>query len=194
MTLHSMFSVPILHYNIDDWETNKKRILDCLPDLDDTHLESNGEVYTDFFHKERTDPLPPYADVVIDIITPYLREFTNGMKIEFTDMWFQSAYRGNKHGIHNHGHSGWSSVIYLEYDPEVHTATTFYSPFLNPWSGRLESFCPPVKEGDMIIFPSTIGHEAKENTSDIRRSIISYNMRGKVCTVRRTLFDEEVES
>jgi hypothetical protein len=45
----------------------------------------------------------------------------------------------------------------------------------------------------MIIFPSTIGHEAKENTSDIRRTVISYNMRGKVCTVRRTLFDEEVD-
>jgi len=187
-----MFSVPIAHFSIDNWQDNKKRILDCLPELDESHYESNGEVYTDFFHKERTDPLPSYSDTVIDIITPLLKQFTNGMKIEFTDMWFQRAYKGHKHGVHNHGHSGWSSIIYVEFDPRYHTATTFYSPFLNPWSGKLEEFCPPVKEGDMVIFPSTIAHEAKENKSDTRRTIVSYNMRGKVCTVRRTLFDKEV--
>lgn len=188
MTVHSMFSVPIIHYEIANWPTVKKRILDVLPKPSEGMLESNGEVYTDFFDFFESDQLPPYADDIIDIIKPYLSDFTDQRRVEFTDMWFQTAYTGQKHGLHNHGHSGWSSVIYVEFDPRVHTATHFYSPFNNPWSGRLEVFSPPVKEGDMIIFPATIAHEALPNESDKKRTIISYNLRGKVDVVKKSMW------
>ena len=188
MTVHSMFSVPIIHYEIANWPVNKKKILDALPERSQSHLDSNGEVFTDFFDNYDGDSLPEYADVVIDIIKPYLADFTDQRKIEFTDLWFQTAYSGQKHGLHNHGHSGWSSVIYVEFDPRVHTATHFYSPFGNPWSGTLEVFTPPVKEGDMIIFPATIAHEALPNESTKQRTIVSYNLRGKVDIVKKELF------
>ena len=183
-----MFEVPIIHYKIGDWRNNKKKILDALPRLNETMLESNGEVYTDFFLNYEGDNLPPYADTIIDIIKPYLADFTDQRRVEFTDMWFQSAFKGQKHGVHNHGHSGWSSVIYVEFNPKIHTSTHFYSPFLNPWSGRLQTFTPPVEEGDMIIFPATISHEALPNESDTKRTIISYNLRGKIDVVKKTLW------
>lgn len=94
-----------------------------------------------------------------------------------------------KHGVHNHGHSGWSAVLYVEFDPEYHTATKFYSPFNNPWSGRLQTFIPPVNEGDLVIFPATISHEALPNESERLRTIISFNLRGKVDKVKKTMWD-----
>ena len=188
MTIHSLFSIPIAHYEIQNWRQNKERIMNALPTLGWEHLESNGEQHTDFFHQDE-NLLPAYADTVISIIEPYLAEFTERRRIEFTDMWAQTSYKGNKHGIHNHGHSGWSSVIYVDFDPQVHTATQFISPFNNPWSGRLQTFQPPVKEGDMVIFPATIAHEALPNESDKPRTIISYNLRGKVDRVKKTMWE-----
>ena len=50
------------------------------------------------------------------------------------------------------------------------------------------SIQPKVKEGDMILFPSSLLHEAPVNRTDTRRTIISYNIRGYVDYVKHTLF------
>ena len=186
--IHSLFSIPIAHYEIENWRTNKERIMNALPQFGQEHIDSNLEQYTDFFHQDE-QLLPAYADTVIAIIEPYLAEFTERRRIEFTDMWCQTSYKGQKHGLHNHGHSGWSAVIYVDFDPQVHTATQFISPFNNPWSGRLQTFQPPVKEGDMVIFPATVAHEALPNESDKPRTIVSFNLRGKVDKVKKTMWE-----
>ena len=79
--------------------------------------------------------------------------------------------------------------IYVEFDPELHESTQFYSPFRNVWNGNLETFQAPVKEGDMVIFPATISHEAPVNRSDTRRTIVSYNLRGHTDYVKKKLWD-----
>tara|TARA_B100000427_G_scaffold307432_1_gene294905 strand:- start:355 stop:945 length:591 start_codon:yes stop_codon:yes gene_type:complete len=186
-----MFQVPIIHYEIKNWEVNKNKILRALPPETDEHMDPEDHgLYTDFFKNAHVgnDDMPPYADAVIEVIKPYLADFTDQRRVEFTDMWYQKYYRGVSHGPHNHGHSGWSSVIYVEFDPEVHQATQFYSPFHNVWNGNLETFIPPVNEGDMVLFPSTITHEALPNRSDTRRTIVSYNLRGKVDVVKKTMW------
>jgi len=187
-----MFSVPIIHYEIENWEFNKKRILDALPPECPEHADPQDHgLYTDFFltAAEGVTEMPSYSKTVIDIIKPYLADFSGERRIEFTDMWYQKYYKGVQHSYHNHGHSGWSSVIFVEFDPELHEATQFISPFNNIWNGNLEIFQPPVKEGDMILFPSTIAHEAPPNRSDTRRTIVSYNLRGHTDTVKATLWE-----
>ena len=187
-----MFSVPIIHYEIENWEFNKKRILDALPPECPEHADPQDHgLYTDFFltAAEGVTEMPSYSKTVIDIIKPYLADFSGERRIEFTDMWYQKYYKGVQHSYHNHGHSGWSSVIFVEFDPKLHEATQFISPFNNIWNGNLEIFQPPVNEGDMIIFPSTIAHEAPPNRSDKRRTIVSYNLRGHTDTVKATLWE-----
>ena len=187
-----MFSVPIIHYEIENWEFNKKRILDALPPECPEHADPQDHgLYTDFFltAAEGVTEMPSYSKTVIDIIKPYLADFSGERRIEFTDMWYQKYYKGVQHSYHNHGHSGWSSVIFVEFDPELHEATQFISPFNNIWNGNLEIFQPPVKEGDMILFPSTIAHEAPPNRSDTRRTIVSYNLRGHTDLVKKELWD-----
>ena len=111
--IHSLFSIPIAHYEIENWRQNKERIMNALPILGREHLESNGEQYTDFFHQDEK-LLPAYADTVIAIIEPYLAEFTERRRIEFTDMVVSNIiYRSEALVLHNHGHSGWSAVIYV---------------------------------------------------------------------------------
>ena len=187
-----MFSVPIIHYPIANWAENKKKILDALPEENKERQDpqDNG-LFTDFFVNSAAEceEMPPYAETIISVIKPYLAEFTDQRRVEFSDMWYQKYYKGVQHQVHVHGHSGWSSVIYVEFDPDVHQATTFYSPFRNVWNGNLETFQAPVKEGDMVIFPATIAHEAPVNRSDTRRTIVSYNLRGHTDIVKKKLWD-----
>ena len=192
MAVYSMFEVPIIHYEIANWKENKKKILDALREECPEHSNpSDHGLFTDFFENAgpESKELPPYAQTILGVIKPYIADFSSERRVEFTDMWYQKYYKGVQHQVHTHGHSGWSCVMYVEFDPEVHEPTQFYSPFKNPWNGNLETFQPPVTEGDMVIFPSTIMHEAPANRSDKRRTIISYNIRGHVDVVKFKMWD-----
>ena len=189
-----MFSVQIIHYKIGNWEVNKKIIMDALPPESPENYEEEGGLYTDFFKNADKDStkLPPYGETVINIIKPYLADFTDQRRVEFTDMWYQYQNPGIDHGCHNHGHSGWSSVIYVEFDPLVHESTMFYSPFigLSP-NGNVETCQLKITEGDMVLFPSSILHDAPLNISDTRRTVVSYNIRGHVDAVKHTLWGDK---
>ena len=187
--VNAMFTVPIVHYPIENWSENKKKILDALPPEDDSQLEPNGSgLYTDFFINGKVKELPSYFHTVVDVIKPYLKSFMDGNPVEFVEMWYQKYYNMVEHKTHCHGFTGWSSIIYAEFDPKVHESTRFFSPFRQPWDCDVEVFQPKVKEGDMIIFPSSVLHEAPVNRTDTRRTIISYNIRGYVDYVKHTLF------
>ena len=187
--VNPMFTVPIVHYPIENWSENKKKILDALPPEDDSQLEPNGSgLYTDFFINGKVQELPSYFHTVVDVIKPYLKSFMDGNPVEFVEMWYQKYYNMVEHKTHCHGFTGWSSIIYVEFDPKVHQSTRFFSPFRQPWDCDVEVFQPKVKEGDMILFPSSVLHEAPVNRTDTRRTIISYNIRGYVDYVKHTLF------
>ena len=190
MSVYDMFTVPIYHYKIEDWDRNKKRILDVIPPEMPEHRDPEDlGLYSDYFvnAKVGNSKLPPYTDTVIDIIKPYLMDMSGGEKLDLTDIWYQKYYKGINHSTHCHGAIGLSSVIYVEYNPEVHSPTRFFSPFRDVWSGDCLTFEEQVEEGDMVIFPSSILHEAPANQSDVRRTIISYNLRGKVDTSKRVI-------
>jgi len=185
-----MFTVPIVYYPIKNWSENKKKILDALPPEDDSQLEPNGTgLYTDFFINGKVKEFPSYFHTVVDVIKPYLKSFMDGNPVEFVEMWYQKYYNMVEHKTHCHGFTGWSSIIYVEFDPKVHESTRFFSPFRQPWDCDVEVFQPKVKEGDMILFPSSLLHEAPVNRSDTRRTILSYNIRGYVDYVKHTLFE-----
>ena len=187
--VNAMFTVPIVHYPIENWSENKKKILDALPPEDDSQLEPSGSgLYTDFFINGKVKEFPSYFHTVVDVIKPYLKNFMDGNPVEFVEMWYQKYYNMVEHKTHCHGFTGWSSIIYVEFDPKVHQSTRFFSPFRQPWDCDVEVFQPKVKEGDMILFPSSVLHEAPVNRTDTRRTIISYNIRGYVDYVKHTLF------
>ena len=187
--VNSMFAVPIVYYPIANWSENKKKILDALPPEDDSQLEPNGTgLYTDFFINGKVKELPSYFHTVVDVIKPYLKDFMDGNPVEFVEMWYQKYYNMVEHKTHCHGFTGWSSIIYVEFDPKVHESTRFFSPFRQPWDCDMEVFQPTVKEGDMILFPSSVLHEAPVNRTDTRRTIVSYNIRGYVDYVKHELF------
>ncbi len=71
-----MFQVPIIHYEIENWDHNKKRILDAIPPECPEHADpqDNG-LYTDFFLTATGGPTRPVnttGDFQINELMPEL--------------------------------------------------------------------------------------------------------------------------
>ena len=171
--LHHPFKVPLFHYTVPNWSHYKPLLLDKIP----PYKRGGDTVSTDFLHQEK-DSRGAYFDLFDEFIKPVLEQFVQdtGHEIFIRNVWTQRAKKGDYHVPHNHGSNGWAAVLYADYNPNIHSATTFISPFTEFSSGDHMDFTPDVKEGDIIFFPSQLLHYANPNTSDKERVIVSFNM------------------
>ena len=84
------------------------------------------------------------------------------------DLWFQQYQRLNRHGWHVHGCT-YTGVYYLEL-PKKAPYTELIDPFHN------NKIIVKVKEGDLIIFPSGVIHQAPTVKANIQKTIVSFNL------------------
>jgi hypothetical protein len=180
------FAIPFANYKIPDWDKKKGQLMEIYDEYSKDNLE------------EQQKHLKPYADHVTDyetqedsksycqLIDPILREdFTHilsafghrGYNFRIGKAWFQYYESSHGHPVHNHAFGGYSSALFLEYDPECHRPTTFVSPILNNFDGNVVDYMPePVEEGHLLVFPSSLMHYAPTNTTNVRRTILSMNI------------------
>jgi len=79
-------------------------------------------------------------------------------------IWYQQYEKNSIHDWHVHSEN-YTGVYYLEY-PNGAPATELFDTKLN---------IPNVSEGDVVMFPSMTPHRAPRVTSDLRKTIVSYN-------------------
>lgn len=156
-------------YTLDNWQEKKEKILSSLPDLTDTHIITNHGInsnYTDYFDYTK----PSYYDTIIECVSNELTYFKTKIDrdIDVFSMWFETSQKFQHHQPHTHGDCGYSSVLYVSFDKKYHQATKFYLD---------EEYQPNIDEGNLIIFPSNVLHEAPQNTSEIPRTIVSFNIK-----------------
>ena len=164
---------PFFHFSLNEWHV--KKLVIC------KHLPKTG--FTDYHDLERSNysSIPEYASVVQNCVSEemnYVSKLIN-YPAALLGMWYERSEKNERHAVHNHGACGFSAVLYVDFDPEVHESTKFYFPFPDPMSGSIHSFNPIAKEGDLVVFPSSMLHEATPNQSDKPRTIISFNIMGK---------------
>ena len=88
---------------------------------------------------------------------------------KINEIWFQQYMKNSVHGWHSHS-SNFTNVYYLEL-PDDAPKTKILNPFDRKTIIELD-----VKEGDMVFFPSFVLHKAPENKSNLRKTIVSYNI------------------
>jgi len=169
----NMFNVPLFHFSLD-WnkEIKEKIIKKAILDRPDYQWKDGG-VYTDY-----SNTLPAYYEYVFSVIGGALDEFYKeiNIRLKVKEMFYQLYKKGSYHLVHNHGSLGFSGILFVSFNEDLHTATRFYSPFSNFIDGSVIGYRPVVKEGDLLIWPSSILHEAESNHSEEERIIISFNL------------------
>ena len=168
-----LFEFPAYKYKVDDWDFKKKGLLN--------RIHNNKFYRNDLqqFDTDRRSAGKSYVRYFEDFLKPELTEFCKEAEIScsVTDAWCVKYQKGNYQTIHNHRGWGFSGVLYVEYDPEVHTPTCFMAPWQNPRNDKtMLSYPQGVEEGSVIIFPSFWHHYVDPNKTRKQRVVISFDL------------------
>ena len=170
--IEPMFAVPIFHLYAKDWD-NKKVSLQDLSSHQDFKKDPGEYVPSDF----RTPSVK--WELIEPLIRDELQKFKDQVKInlEVDSWWFEKGGKGDQHLLHNHGATGFSAVMYIDYDPEEHTPTQFVCPFNNV-IGWVDIYSPrDIRSGSVIFFPSYVHHYTLPCESVKERLVLSWNMK-----------------
>ena len=106
-----------------------------------------------------------YSNVTsTDLETPNNIERTYFTKLIIHNWWFQIYDKDSKHGWHTHPGSHFTNVYFIEL-PDSTLATEIKG------HNNLN-----IKEGDLITFPAYWPHRGPINTTNKRKTIISFNI------------------
>ena len=172
-----LFEFPSYQYEVDDWEFKKKGLLNRInkSDFKRTELQT--------FETDRQTAGKSYVHYLQDFLKDILWEFCQEAKVtcSMTDAWCVRYQKGDQQTIHNHRGWGFSGVLYVEYDPKVHTPTCFMAPWQDPRRDTtILQYPQHVKEGSVIISPSFTHHFVHPNNSKKPRTVISFDLLPKL--------------
>ena len=182
--IENMFNIPVVKYRCHNWSHKRQAFLDLLNEQTLTMGEES--VYSDYGdyktltaeHSMGLYDTPDYLNTVRELLKEEMTWFANDLKADpqIVRAWFERALYKCHHPVHTHGHGGWSAVLFIEYDPTVHTPTVFIAPFNHFVTGMQLTYMPEVEEGDLILFPSFLLHYTQLNESHVQRTVASFNM------------------
>ena len=168
-----LFEFPSYQYQIGDWEFKKKGLLGRIKSSEfrRTKLQT--------FETDRQTNNKSYVRYLEEFLRPELFEFCQEAQVtcSMTDAWVVCYDKGDHQTVHNHRGWGFSGIIYVEFDPKVHTPSCFVAPWQNPREDTTSLAYPTnVKEGTMIIFPSYTLHFVHPNQTRKRRTVLSFDL------------------
>ncbi len=169
-----LFEFPSYQYEVDDWEFKKKGLLRRVnkSELIRTELQK-------FETDRQIDMGKSWVHYLQEFLRPTLFEFCEEAQVtcSMTDAWCVRYQKGDYQIVHNHRGWGFSGVLYVEFDPKVHTPTCFMAPWQNPRTDTT-SFATPedVKEGTLFIFPSFTHHYVPPNEVKKPRTVMSFDL------------------
>lgn len=170
-----IFDFPLIHLKVRHWEDKKSQIIALKDEKNLKHVEQEN-IITDYQSSNTNN----YSKKLEEILEQELNEIYKILNLKdyyIRNSWIEVAEHNMDHKVHNHGALGMSCVCYLDFDPKVHTATHFMSPYGDFETGTTQVFVPQkIEEGSLICFPSMLNHFTLPNSSDIPRGICSFNL------------------
>lgn len=180
-----LYSVPLLHLKVKNWEEKKKLIWDLYesrisnPEVFKKTGRSSYDVETDYHanfsvesHRDLANLIDEVLDEELNVISSV---YDSGILVD--NCWFEKSVRGKFHSTHNHGNRGLSAVLFMKFDPKHHTPTVFLNPFESDSPISPHNEMPPgIREGSLIVFPASIYHYTNPCETDEERVILSFNM------------------
>lgn len=158
------------------WDEHKSYLLDIINNQKDPAYRPRDGYYTDYGLDQ-----PWRKTIWDDFLKPQIKPLLDHTHTKLQDIWAQQYIGQAGFTTHRHQPVGYSCVLYAEFDPEVHWATTLFRPFLDPNDQVNSNDCytPKIKEGNIIVFPSWMLHQATPSDSLVPRTIVAFNLEPK---------------
>ena len=168
---------PIALSSVPNHESIKSDLMDLINESDARRIKDDNYAWsldiTRCDYDDHMDGSPrKWVDFVRPHLVPIIKEIHEELGFKTLDVhkiWFQQYDTDSVHGWHMHTQCQWTSVYYVDL-PEGTPQTEILNPFTQNDVQTLE-----VKEGDVIMFPSYVIHQAPTNKGVDTKTIISWN-------------------
>ena len=166
-------------FKIDYWTTpvlNFKNKKIQLQKLVKSFPEKRHGIQT--FATNRQSDRSGFAEAFNNICGEELSMLSQRLKkdIQIEDIWSVSYKSGEYHTTHNHGTTGLTGILYLEFDKNNPT-TTYIQPWNNIENDTTLYYNMPAQEGLITVIPKFVSHFTHPNKSKKIKRIISFDMK-----------------
>ena len=168
-----LFEFPAYKYKVDDWDFKKKGLLKRINRQEFYRTELQD------YETDRRKNKNSYVNYLSEFLRPVLYEFCQEAQFScsMTDAWTVKYQKGDHQTVHNHRSWGYSGILYVEYDPMVHTPATFVAPWQQPNTDTTFLARPAyITEGTIFIVPSYTLHYVEPNKVRKSRTVISFDL------------------
>tara|TARA_B100000287_G_C20194797_1_gene607655 strand:+ start:16 stop:582 length:567 start_codon:yes stop_codon:yes gene_type:complete len=170
-----LFEFPSYRYEVSDWEFKKKGLLNRINKQNFIRCEMHNQNY----EVDRGTSGKNYLHYFRELVYNELNEFCEEAKVtcKMTDCWTVRYQKGDYQHVHNHRGWGFSGLLFVEFDPEVHSPPCFVAPWQEPRTDTTSiSPLSGVNEGSLFIFPSFCLHYVNPNQSRKQRVVTSFDL------------------
>lgn len=168
-----IFPIKVHKLKCTNWVNKKDRLLG-LVDWDNPEYK-NGFQISDYYENKRTGwPYTHDFFLILEEEFDKLLKHTDKDSLHITALWGQRYKEAQYMPTHTHGTTGYSAVVYVEFNKQEHFSTRFLAPY-HSVDNHLDAFSPDVEEGDILVFPSFLLHDAPPFLSKQNRTIFSFN-------------------
>ena len=168
----AMFTIPLWRLKTNNFDYKKNQ----LQTLFNKHQEKQNEIAVGDFTTNRyetNDIVKSFSEIMVEELQAITQEVKTDLSIK--EVWSVSYKRNGFHPIHNHGSTGLSGILYLDF-PQGVPPTSFVQPWNNIFTDNSVYCTPQVREGDIVVVPSNIFHFTQPNRTDKLKRTISWDM------------------
>ena len=168
----AMFTIPLWRLKTNNFDYKKNQ----LKTLFNKHQEKQNEIAVGDFTTNRYETnniIKSFTEILAEELQAITQEVKTDLSIK--EVWSVSYKRNGFHPIHNHGSTGLSGILYLDF-PQGVPPTSFVQPWNNIFTDNSVYCTPQVREGDIVVVPSNIFHFSQPNRTDKLKRTISWDM------------------
>lgn len=169
----NLFKIPFVSVQVQDWQAKKSAICGLLRDYEFERTDQAD------FDSDRRNNGGRYGAEFCEIFSDELSKLAAGVGLKTVavrDVWAVRYGRNDYHAVHNHRSTGYSGILYVDFDEHEHSPTVYVSPWNDPVSDTSQLSSPPVREGMMVMVPSSVLHYTRPSRSDRMRSVIAFDL------------------
>ena len=167
-----LFEFPSFQYTIKDWDFKKKGLIKRIKE------EKFIRTPLQTFETDRQTSNKSYLHFFQNLISDELSEFCQEAQVtcSMTDCWTVRYQKGDQQTVHNHRSWGFTGILYVDFDPEVHTPTCFIAPWQDPRRYYISCISTRCKRRNIVISPSFTLHFVHPNRVRKPRTIMSFDL------------------
>jgi uncharacterized protein (TIGR02466 family) len=179
--IEPLFSIPIQFSNIDRVFTKKELNFFKTYENKTSKNTSNYSSKNNYILNEKT--LKTLKKEISNCINNYVNQIMcyENVDVYITQSWLNYTKQNEFHHVHEHPNSFLSGVLYLQTceEDKIYFYKKKYqqiSPNIKNWNSfNSSSWWFPVKNGDIILFPSELTHSVDIKKQDNTRISLAFN-------------------